>query len=158
MRKYATSLLLISRYYEFDDDVYLVFLTDDDEGGDGFVCFYQPCGSHQGTNRREENQGRTNSFAYLPEPLVPACVNDQGNQDIDVQDAGHDVNEEGAVDGQENTIEAGIVRIEDEVPPIVAEKAIGFRKKRKAVGGASGSNIPPMKLRADHGSLEVIPS
>ncbi|GKE01558.1 hypothetical protein Tco_1389541, partial [Tanacetum coccineum] len=38
-------------------------------------------------------------------------------------DAGHDVNEEGAADSQENPIEVGIVRIEDEVPLTVAEKA-----------------------------------
>ncbi|GJZ04386.1 hypothetical protein Tco_0537661 [Tanacetum coccineum] len=48
-------------------------------------------------------------------------VQDAGNQNDDVQDAGHDVNEEGAADGNENPVEAGIVRIEDEVPSTVAD-------------------------------------
>ncbi|GJT37105.1 hypothetical protein Tco_0936970 [Tanacetum coccineum] len=81
-------------------------------------------------------------------------VKDQG--DANIQDVGHDVvNEEGATVGQENPVDADIVRIEDEVPAIVAEKAKGSRKKRKAVGGASGSNLPPKKLRADHGTSGV---
>ncbi|GKF61266.1 hypothetical protein Tco_0181320, partial [Tanacetum coccineum] len=49
-------------------------------------------------------------------------VNDQG--DANIQDVGHNVvNKEGAADGQENPVNAGIVRIEDEVPATVAEKA-----------------------------------
>nr|GEW36201.1 boron transporter 4-like [Tanacetum cinerariifolium] len=46
-------------------------------------------------------------------------------------------------------VDFGIVRIEDEVPAIVAEKSKGSKKKRKAVGGASGSNLPPKKLKED---------
>ncbi|GJX38455.1 hypothetical protein Tco_0251758, partial [Tanacetum coccineum] len=70
-----------------------------------------------------------------------------------VQDAGvHVVNEEGAAHSQENPVDADIVRIEDDVPTTIAEKAKGSRKKRKAAGGASGSNLPPKKLRADHGT------
>ncbi|GKF40740.1 hypothetical protein Tco_0124082, partial [Tanacetum coccineum] len=72
------------------------------------------------------------------------------------RDAGHDVNKEGAADSQENPIEVGIVRIEDEVPLTVAEKAKGSRKKRKAAGGASGSSIPPKKLRADHVGVTAV--
>ncbi|GKD02638.1 hypothetical protein Tco_1177612 [Tanacetum coccineum] len=65
--------------------------------------------------------------------VVPlACVNEQGNQNDDVQDAGVHV---------------------DEVPTTIAEKAKGSRKKRKAAGGASGSIMPPKKLRADHGTF-----
>ncbi|GKE91009.1 hypothetical protein Tco_1572104, partial [Tanacetum coccineum] len=70
-------------------------------------------------------------------------------------DAGYDVNEEGAADGQENLVEADIVCIEDEVPSTVAEKAKGSRKKRKAAGEACGSNLPPKKLRADHGTFSA---
>ncbi|GJZ45131.1 hypothetical protein Tco_0592727 [Tanacetum coccineum] len=138
MRKYATSSLLIPlRSGKMD-----LF---------AFINHADPTKVRIGEKKIEE--GQTPLLESTRSRVVPlAGVNDQGNQDIDVQDAGHDVNEEGAADGQENNVEAGIVRIEDEVPPTVAEKAKGFRKKRKAVGGASGSNIPPMKLRADHGT------
>ncbi|GKD85447.1 hypothetical protein Tco_1356601, partial [Tanacetum coccineum] len=53
---------------------------------------------------------------------------------------------------------ANIVRIEDEVPVTVAEKAKGARKKRKATGKASVSNLPPKKLRADHGTSSAVAS
>ncbi|GKC41404.1 hypothetical protein Tco_1059126, partial [Tanacetum coccineum] len=62
----------------------------------------------------------------------------------------HVVNEEGTADGQESLVDAGIVRIEDEVPATVAEKAKGSRKKRKATGGASSFSLPPKKLKDDH--------
>nr|GEW11781.1 hypothetical protein [Tanacetum cinerariifolium] len=81
-------------------------------------------------------------------------VNDQG--DANIQDVDHDVvNEEGATDGQEDHVDAGIVRIEDEVPATVAEKAKRSRKKRKATRGASVSSLPPKKLREDHGTSEA---
>nr|GEY67400.1 hypothetical protein [Tanacetum cinerariifolium] len=43
----------------------------------------------------------------------------------------------------------------DKVPPTVAEKSKGSRKKRKGAEGASGSNLPPKKLRADHGTSDA---
>ncbi|GJY72437.1 hypothetical protein Tco_0476140, partial [Tanacetum coccineum] len=77
-------------------------------------------------------------------------VEDAGNQNDNTKDAGNNVAEEGAADGQEIPVDAGIIRIEDEGP--ATKKAKGARKKRKAAIGASGSNLPPKKLRADHGS------
>ncbi|GKF75115.1 hypothetical protein Tco_0224559, partial [Tanacetum coccineum] len=65
-------------------------------------------------------------------------VEDAGNQNNDAQDARNNVTEEGAADGQEIPVDAGIIRIEDEVPATVSEKAKVSRKKRKAAGGASG--------------------
>ncbi|GKC05735.1 hypothetical protein Tco_0997345 [Tanacetum coccineum] len=116
-------LVGISRYYELDDNVYLVFLADDDE---------------------EIDLGHV-----VPLP----GVNEQGNPNDDVQDVGiHVVNDEGVADDQENPIDAGIVCIEDEVPAVVVEKAKGSRKKRKTTRGTSGSNLPPKKLRAYHGT------
>ncbi|GJZ96763.1 gag-pol polyprotein [Tanacetum coccineum] len=69
-----------------------------------------------------------------------------------LQDARNNVTEEGAADGQEIPVDVGIVRIEDEVPATIAEKAKGSKKKMKDVGGANGSNLPPKKLRSDHGT------
>nr|GEX74045.1 hypothetical protein [Tanacetum cinerariifolium] len=78
-----------------------------------------------------------------------AGVNEQG--DANIQDVGHDVViEEGAVDGQENPIDADIVRREDEVPATIDDKPKGTRKKRKTASGANGSVLPPKRLREDH--------
>ncbi|GKC10211.1 hypothetical protein Tco_1001821, partial [Tanacetum coccineum] len=85
--------------------------------------------------------------------VLLAGVNEQGNQNDDVYDVGvHVVNEEGTADGQESPVDAGIVRIEDEVPATIAKKAKGSRKKRKATGGASSFSLPPKKLKDDHGT------
>ncbi|GKE75045.1 hypothetical protein Tco_1537086, partial [Tanacetum coccineum] len=71
-------------------------------------------------------------------PLVG--VNDQGNQNDDVQDAGtHVVQDEGV----------NIVA-DEEVEATDADKPKGTRKKRKTTGGASGSVLPPKRLREDH--------
>ncbi|GJR31760.1 hypothetical protein Tco_1107992 [Tanacetum coccineum] len=79
-----------------------------------------------------------------------AAANDQRGANI------HGVvNEEVTVDVQEQLVNVGIVRIEDEVSVIVAEKARESRKKRKDTRGASGSSLPPKKLRADHGTSSV---
>ncbi|GJU11050.1 hypothetical protein Tco_1133446 [Tanacetum coccineum] len=54
----------------------------------------------------------------------------------------------------ENPVEAGIVRIEDEVPSNVIEKAKGSRKKRKTARGASGGggtdSVTRPNLRTQH--------
>ncbi|GJZ90499.1 hypothetical protein Tco_0662426 [Tanacetum coccineum] len=132
----------ISRYYEFDDDVYLVFLTDDDAEMDLFAFINHADPTKVRIGEKQIKEGQTLLLECTRGRVVPlAGVNDQGNQNDDVQD--------------ENPVEAGIVRIEDEVPSTVAEKAKGSRKKRKAAGGASGSNLPPKKLRADHGTSRV---
>ncbi|GJU35778.1 hypothetical protein Tco_1184132 [Tanacetum coccineum] len=79
-------------------------------------------------------------------------VEDAGNQNDDVQDAGNNVIEEGVADGQEIPVDAGIVRIKDEVPATVVNKPKGTRKKRKTASGASDSALPPKRLREDYGT------
>ncbi|GJX15893.1 hypothetical protein Tco_0216725 [Tanacetum coccineum] len=117
----------ISRYYEFDDDVYLVFLIDDDEGGCSlFASCEKPIKEGQ-TLLLESTRGRVVSLAGVNDQGIQNDdVQDAGNQNDDVEDAGHDMNKEGAADGS--------------------------RKKRKTIGGASGSTLPPKKLKADHGT------
>nr|GEV17817.1 hypothetical protein [Tanacetum cinerariifolium] len=44
--------------------------------------------------------------------------------------------------------------VDDDVQATVANKPKGARKKRKVVGGASGSNLPPKKLREDHDTFD----
>ncbi|GJZ33863.1 hypothetical protein Tco_0579299, partial [Tanacetum coccineum] len=78
-----------------------------------------------------------------------------------VQDAGvHVVNEESGDAAVADQIEesdhvvqdewANIVRVKDEMLATITDRTKGSKKKRKAAGGASGSNLPPKKLRADY--------
>ncbi|GKF10007.1 hypothetical protein Tco_0044231, partial [Tanacetum coccineum] len=79
---------------------------------------------------------------------------------VNVQGAGNDgVNEEDgdAAEADQNeqgdhVIQVGGIDIiaDDETQAIVADKSKRLRKKRKAVDGASGSGLPPKKLREDH--------
>ncbi|GJX88752.1 hypothetical protein Tco_0340766 [Tanacetum coccineum] len=72
-------------------------------------------------------------------------VNKESGNDVvadQIEESDHVVQDEGA----------NIVRIKDEVPSTIAERAKGSQKKRKAAEGASGSSPPPKKLRANHGT------
>ncbi|GJS88125.1 hypothetical protein Tco_0770761 [Tanacetum coccineum] len=156
-QKFSLSFLClvgISRYYELDDNVYPVFLADDDEEMDlfAFISHADPTKVRISEKRIEE--GQVPLLESTMGRVVPlADVNEQGNPDDNVQDVGHDaVVEEGAADGQDNPVDADIVRIEDDVPATVADKPKGTRKKRKTASGASGSNLPHKRLREDHGT------
>ncbi|GJY16319.1 hypothetical protein Tco_0386741 [Tanacetum coccineum] len=99
-----------------------------------------------------ELPGRNHRICDSPAGVVlfHAVVNDQRGANV------HGVvNEEVTADVQEQPVDVGIVRIEDEVSATVAEKARESRKKRKATEGASGYSLPPKKLRADHGNSDV---
>ncbi|GJS39060.1 hypothetical protein Tco_0564103 [Tanacetum coccineum] len=132
-RKFLESFLCligISRYYELDDNVYPVFLVDDDEEMDLFAFINHADPTKVQIREREVRDGEVlllESTKGLLSRLVLLMV-------------------------RKFPVDAGIVRIEDEVPATVVEKAKGSRKKRKTTGGASGSNLPPKKLRADHGT------
>ncbi|GKF20169.1 hypothetical protein Tco_0068807, partial [Tanacetum coccineum] len=94
-------------------------------------------------------------------PLVG--VNDQGN--VNVQGAGNDDVNEGDGDAAEanqtkkgkHVVDVGGIDVVagDEVHVIVADKPQRVRKKRKAADGASGSGLPPKKLREDHGTFGI---
>ncbi|GJQ91330.1 hypothetical protein Tco_0002469 [Tanacetum coccineum] len=118
-------LVGISRYYELDDNIYPVFLADDDESGHA-----DPTKVRIGEKKIKEGQ-------------VPLLKSTRGRV---VSLAG------GAVDGQENPVNADIVRIEDEVPAIIADKPKGTRKKMKIASGANNFVLPPKRLMEDHGT------
>nr|GEU41535.1 hypothetical protein [Tanacetum cinerariifolium] len=48
--------------------------------------------------------------------------------------------------------EPATILVDEEVQVVAADKPKGIRKKRRATGGASGSNHPLKKLRKDHGT------
>ncbi|GKC54986.1 hypothetical protein Tco_1077731 [Tanacetum coccineum] len=92
--------------------------------------------------------------------IVPISgLNDQVN--VDVEGAGNDgVNGEGsdATTADKTEKDDHVVQIEgidivldDETQAIIADKPKRLRNNRKAANGASGSGLPPKKLREDHG-------
>nr|GEX25448.1 hypothetical protein [Tanacetum cinerariifolium] len=83
-----------------------------------------------------EGGGRVVSLAVGDDQVGPSVPVVHGDHDDD----GH--NHEGV----------NIVA-DDEIQAIVADKPKGTRRKRKASDGSSGSNLPPKKLRDDHGSF-----
>nr|GEW22523.1 hypothetical protein [Tanacetum cinerariifolium] len=48
--------------------------------------------------------------------------------------------------------ELATILVDEEVQVVAADKPKRIKKKRRATGGASGSNHPPKKLRKDHGT------
>ncbi|GJY74027.1 hypothetical protein Tco_0478458 [Tanacetum coccineum] len=141
-QKFSESFLClvgISRYYELDDNVYPVFLSDDDKDMDLFTFINHADPTKIRIGEKQIEEGQTPLIDSTRGRMVLLTdVNKQGNQNDNVQDVGHDVVvEEGAADGQENSVVADIVHIEDEVPAIVADKPKGTRKKRKTASGAS---------------------
>nr|GEV02510.1 hypothetical protein [Tanacetum cinerariifolium] len=71
------------------------------------------------------------AFCYHADP-TKVRIRDKEFREGEVEESDHVVQDEGA----------NIVRIEDEVPAFVFERAKGSRKKRKAARGASGSSLP----------------
>ncbi|GKC82721.1 hypothetical protein Tco_1138438, partial [Tanacetum coccineum] len=153
----------ISRYYELDNNCYPTFLTDDDE--DGLVSFIHHADPTKvRIGEKEFREGEVPLLELTKGRVVLLVgVNEQGNQNEGVQDvSAHVVNEESGDDVVADEIKesghvvqdegANIIRLEDEVPVSIVERAKGSRKKRKTSEGASGSSLPPQKLREDHGT------
>ncbi|GKF88816.1 hypothetical protein Tco_0262779, partial [Tanacetum coccineum] len=110
---------------------------------------------------REVREGEFTLLELTRGRVVPlACVNDQGG--ANVQGVGRDVmNEESGdaalADQIEESDRAGQdegvnVVVDEEIEATAVDKPKRIRKKRKAVDGASGSGLPPKKLREDHGT------
>ncbi|GJX44168.1 hypothetical protein Tco_0260844 [Tanacetum coccineum] len=84
----------ISRYYELDENVYPVFLTDDDEGGCSLFASY-PTKIRIGEKQIEEGQTLLIDSTRGRVVLLTG-VNEQGNQNDNVQDVdAHVVQDEG---------------------------------------------------------------
>ncbi|GJU17979.1 hypothetical protein Tco_1145945 [Tanacetum coccineum] len=144
-----------SRYYELDDNCYPTFLTDDDEEMDLFAFIHHADPTKVRIQEKDVGEGEVLFLKLTRDRVVlPAGVNGQRNHNEGVQDGRvHVVNKESGdavvvdqIEGSDYFIQdegVGIVHIEDEVPAAVAEKAKGSQRKRKAVGGTSGSSLPP---------------
>ncbi|GKB96073.1 hypothetical protein Tco_0982210 [Tanacetum coccineum] len=87
---------------------------------------------------RQIEEGQVPLLESIEGRVIPlAGRNEQGGQDDNVEVVWpHDLNEEG----------------DDDVQAAATDKPKETRKKKKVAGGASGSNLPPKKLREDHGA------
>ncbi|GJV88348.1 hypothetical protein Tco_1532286 [Tanacetum coccineum] len=130
-------LVSLSRYYELDDNVYPTFLTDAGKEMDLFAFIHHADPTKVRIGERRIEEGQVSLLESTEGRVIPlAGGNKQGGQNDNVEVTGpHDLNEEG-----DDDIQAG-----------VDDKPKGTRKKRKAASGASGSNLPPKKLKEDHG-------
>ncbi|GKE59726.1 hypothetical protein Tco_1510093, partial [Tanacetum coccineum] len=151
----------ISRYYDLDKNCYLTFWADDDEEMDLFAFINHADPTKVRIGEREIGEEEVPLLQLTRGRVVSlASVNDQGNANI--QGTGNDnVNEEGGdvvvadqTEKSEHVVQIGRIDImaDDETQAIVADKPKKVRKKRKAADGASGSSLPPKKLREDHGT------
>ncbi|GKA36235.1 hypothetical protein Tco_0722726 [Tanacetum coccineum] len=77
----------------------------------------------------------------------------EGASDDDVNEEDGDAAEVNQTEQGEHVVDVGGIDVvaDDEVQVIVADKPQRVRKKRKATDGASGSGLPPKKLREDYG-------
>nr|GEX46561.1 hypothetical protein [Tanacetum cinerariifolium] len=84
-------------------------------------------------------------------------VNVQGNGDDDVNKGDGDASEANQTEQGEHGVDVGGIDAvaDDKVQAIIADKPQRVSKKRKAVDGASGSGLPPKKLRKDHGTSGI---
>ncbi|GJX17002.1 hypothetical protein Tco_0217834 [Tanacetum coccineum] len=112
-------------------------------------------------DKRQIEEGQVPLLESTEGRVIPlAGGNEQGGQnDNDEVSEPHDLNEEsgGAEVGNQTKESDRVVQDEevnigaDEgVQAAVADKPKKTRKKRKAASGASGSNLPPKKLKEDH--------
>ncbi|GJW64426.1 hypothetical protein Tco_0116310 [Tanacetum coccineum] len=163
-RKFSESFLClvgISRYYELDDNVYPVFFAHDDEEMYLFAFIRHTDPTKVRIGEREVREGEVPLLELTRGRVVPLpCVNDQGG--ANVQGVGRGVvNEESGDAALVDQIEEsdhvaqdeGVnVVVDEDIEPTTVDKLKRIRKKRKVADGASGSGLPPKKLREDHGT------
>ncbi|GKD53447.1 hypothetical protein Tco_1286834 [Tanacetum coccineum] len=117
-------LVGISRYYELDDNVYLIFLADDDEGMDLFAFINHADPTKVRIGEKKIKEGQVPLLESTRGRVVPlAGVNEQGNQNDNVQDVGAHVVQDDGVN----------IVVDEEIETAAAEK--------------------PKKLREDHGTF-----
>nr|GEX30650.1 hypothetical protein [Tanacetum cinerariifolium] len=81
----------------------------------------------------------------------------KGNGDDDVNKGDGDAAESNQTEQGEHGVDVGGIDVvaDDKVQAIIADKPQRVSKKMKAVDGASGSGLPPKKLRKDHGTSGI---
>ncbi|GJS19433.1 hypothetical protein Tco_0448065 [Tanacetum coccineum] len=132
-------LVGLSRYYEFDDDVYPTFLTDAGEEMDLFAFIHHADSSKARIGERQIKEGQVLLLESTEGRVIPlADGNKQGGQNDNAEVAEpHDLNKENGAEVGNQTEESDRVVHDEE-------------DKKEPASGASGSNLPPKILREDH--------
>ncbi|GKC02700.1 hypothetical protein Tco_0994310, partial [Tanacetum coccineum] len=109
---------------------------------------------------RQIEEGQVSLLESTKGRVIPlAGVDEQGDQHDNVKDVEPRLNEESgdaAVADQTEESDRVVqdeevnIVVDEEIQAAAADRPKGTIRKRKAAGGASGSNLPPKKLREDH--------
>ncbi|GJS75411.1 gypsy type transposase [Tanacetum coccineum] len=158
-RKFSEPFLClvgISRYYDLDDNVYPTFLTATGEEMDLFAFIRHTDPTKVQIGERQIERGQVPLLDSTQGRVIPLANEDyHGDQNENTEsfnEGGGGATQEshsGEADRAGQDEEATIV-LDEEFQAAVADKPKGTRKKRKVVGGTSGSNLPPKKLREVH--------
>ncbi|GKA79746.1 hypothetical protein Tco_0786342 [Tanacetum coccineum] len=149
-------LVGITCYYDLDDNVYPIFLTDAGEEMDLFAFIRQADPTKVRIGERQIEEGLFLLLKSTRGRVIPLAG---GNEQVDQHDNVEDVEphnlDEGGGDAEvgDQTEESDRVAqdekvnivADDEVQAIVVDKPKGTKRKRKAAGEASGSTLPPKK-------------
>ncbi|GJY88319.1 hypothetical protein Tco_0502947 [Tanacetum coccineum] len=154
-RRFLEPFLCIIRYYMLDENSYPTF-WDGDEGGDGLITFIRQSDPTKVRVRKRNLADRELKLLKMTEGRTvaldpPATAASGGSGDIIDQlfDEGDNAGQEHSAKKDDNVQEEVIAKDASEV---VAEKP-QKKRKRKVIGDASGSILPPKKLRDDYQSL-----
>nr|GEU35486.1 hypothetical protein [Tanacetum cinerariifolium] len=111
----------------------------------------------------DSTRGRVVSLAVGDDRVGPSIPVVHGDHNDEVDNVGtHGLNKEGSdtelryqnEEGGHVVQDEGVnIMADDEIQAIVVDKPKGTRRKRKAASGASGSILPPKKLKEDHGTF-----
>ncbi|GJU34062.1 hypothetical protein Tco_1182416 [Tanacetum coccineum] len=133
----------VSHYYDLDDNVYPTFLTATREEIDLFAFIRHADPTKVRIGERQIEEGQVPLLDSTQGRVIPlANKDDHGDQNENTESL-ESLNEGGGGAAQESHSKFQVA---------AADKPKGTRKKRKASGGASGSNLSPKKLREDHGT------
>ncbi|GJY54041.1 hypothetical protein Tco_0445705 [Tanacetum coccineum] len=145
----------ISRYYELDVNCYPAYMTDDDEEMDLFAFIHHADPTKVRIRESEVREGEVPLLELTRGRVVSLPgVNYQGDANIQgvVNEGSGDAAVADEIEDSDGVVqdEGDNIVADDEVQAIVADKPKVTRKKRKAASGASGSALPPKRLREDH--------
>ncbi|GJZ61060.1 hypothetical protein Tco_0617197 [Tanacetum coccineum] len=95
------------------------------------------------------NHAYPTKVAYMENDVA----REEGASNYNVNEEGGDVAVADQTGKSDHIVQVGgtDIVVDDETQAIVSDKPKRLRKKRKAADGASGSGLPPKKLREDHG-------
>nr|GEW89004.1 reverse transcriptase domain-containing protein [Tanacetum cinerariifolium] len=147
-------LVGISRYYTLDDDTYLEFLGDNDEGMDllAFIRTADPTKVRVAERQRAKDEPRllesTVGRVVPLLPIAPVCASNELEASVDKL-----FDEEASGDGGYANVRPVAVTTDTIVEDVAPLQPRRQRKRKTVIADASGPSYPPKKLREDYGAL-----